>query len=303
MKAMKHWFVCLDLSKIDDIIIGYLEFLSEIYTPATISFLHVIESDELKEDLSELFPEVDRDTAVEETIRNDFNERIGSSFEGTDIETRMIIKQGRPVDEIIQLLSAMDPDLLVMGNKSGYTGEGIMPKRILKYVPSSILFIPETCRYSLDRMLVLTDFSEASARGITLAESLSESGAGDIVAQHIYRYPSHFFPYMPTEGDQEKLQRWAANKESAFREDMGVRKDLPITLTLHREGTLAESVYDEVVRSKADMIITVSKSDKKISSLLRRNFNDRIVNYSFGVPLLIYKNKKKHRKYLDSLLA
>ncbi|SMO49865.1 universal stress protein [Gracilimonas mengyeensis] len=302
MKNLEHWFICLDLSKMDDILIGYINFLTSVVKPKTISFFHVVESGSVADEMVELFPDIESEDDFEDVIRKEISDKISSNFESLDdIETRVIIKEGRPTDEIIELMNSMDPDLLVMGKKTGYKGEGVIARRIVKYVPSSILFVPENSRYAINTILTPVDYSEQSANAIKTSLELVSSQDGKVRAQHIFKYPSHFFPYMPSDEEKAKLRNHLEEKESEFKEEYDIPAEVDFSLTLHKEGRMGDDVYDEAVRNQADLIVVGAKSGKKITSILRDDFTDKMTYYSFGIPLLVVKNKDKHRKFLSSL--
>lgn len=301
MKKFEHWFVCLDLSKMDDILIGYTHFLASVIKPKTISFLHVIESGAVAQEMVELFPELENNEDFEDVIRKELNNKIDAQFEDSPVETRLIIKKGRPTDEIIEMMNTMDPDLLMMGKKTGYVGEGIIARRIVKYVPASILFVPENSRYSINTVLAPVDFSEQSANAVKIASTMMEVNNGSVRAQHIFKYPTHFFPYMPTDEEKDKINKHIQEQKEEFISEYNIPEDVDFTLTLHKEGRIGDEVYDEAVRNQADLIIVGAKSSKKITSILRDDFTDKMTYYSFGIPLLIVKNKERHQKFLKSL--
>lgn len=303
MKNFDHWFVCLDLSKMDDILIGYTNFLTSVIEPKTISFLHVVESGNVAKEMAKLFPNIESDQDFEDVIRDELNEKVNDHFGDTDIEIRLIVKEGRPTDQIIELMNSIDPDLLLMGKKTGYVGEGVIARRIVKYVPSSILFVPETSRYAMNTILTPVDFSSQSANAVKLARNLVEPQKGSVQAQHIFKYPSHFFPYMPSEDEKDKIRNHIKDQKEEFISEFELPDDVKFTLTLHKEGRIGDEVYDEAVRNQADLIIVGSKSDKKITSILRDDFTDKMTYYSFGIPLLIVKNKEKHQKFLKTLFS
>lgn len=303
MKNFDHWFVCLDLSKMDDILIGYTHFLTSVIEPKTISFLHVIESGNVAQEMADLFPDIDTTEDFEDVIRKELNEKVNRHFGNADIEIRVIIKEGRPTDQIIELMNSMDPDLLLMGKKTGYVGEGVIARRIVKYVPASILFVPETSRYAMNNILAPVDFSKESAHSLMLARHFTNSSNGSVIAQHIFKYPSHFFPYMPSDEEKDTIKNHLEEKRDQFISENEIPDDIDFTLTLHKEGRLGDDVYDEVVRNQSDLIVVGAKSSKKITSILRDDFTDKMTYYSFGIPLLIVKNKEKHQKFLKSLFS
>jgi nucleotide-binding universal stress UspA family protein len=198
-------------------------------------------------------------------------------------------------------MKAMDPDLLMMGKKTGYVGEGVIARRIVKYVPASILFVPENSRYAMDTILAPVDFSEQSANAVSLSRDLVKENNGKVRAQHIFKYPSHFFPYMPSDEEKKKIREHIEEQKTNFIDEFDISEEVNFTLTLHKEGRLADEVYDEAVRNQADLIVVGAKSTKKITSILRDDFTDKMTYYSFGIPLLIVKNKERHQKFLKSL--
>lgn len=298
MKNFNHWLACLDLSKMDEILVGYSSFLSTVKEPKTLTFMHVIESGPTAMNIVEQFPEIETKEEFEQIIRDELNEKIDEHFSDSSIETRLIIKEGKPTDQIIQVVNSLEPDLLIMGKKVGYTGEGIIPKRIIKYVPTSLLFIPENCRYSLDSALVPVDFSKQSANGLETARYFVNDGL--VTAQHIYEYRAQFFPYMLSEEEKQKTDIDISRKKEKFAQEYKIPDDTNFVLTRRKQGRLADYVYEQSISQQADIIIIGSKI-KKLPNLIRHDFTDKMVNYSFGIPLLIQKNKEKYTEFLKSI--
>lgn len=298
MNNFNHWLACLDLSKMDEILVGYSSFLSSVKEPKTITFLHVIESGPTAMNIIDQFPEIETKEEFEEIIRNELNEKIEEHFSDSSIEIRLIIKEGKPTDQIIQVVNSLEPDLLIMGKKVGYSGEGVIPKRILKYVPTSILFVPENCRYSLKSALVPVDFSEQSAKGLETARHFVKDGT--ITAQHIYEYRAQFFPYMLTDEEKQEIDNEISQKKNKFTQEFDISGDIDFVLTRRNQGRLADCVYEQVISRQADIIIVGSKT-KKLPNLIRHDFTDKMVGYAFGVPLLIQKNKEKYTEFLKSI--
>jgi len=302
MENSKHWLICLDLSKMDDVLIGYARFLAKKINPATITFMHIVDSGPTSREIIDQFPEISSKEKLDEIIRGELNDRIYAHFDDTDAEIRLLVKEGRPTNKIIEIDKGLEPDLLIMGKKVGYIGEGVIPKRILKYVPTSILFVPENARYHLDNVLVPVDFSEQSANGLKTALDLTDESNGNVFAQHIYEYRAQFFPYMLSDEEKEKIKKEVEKKKQEFIDKYNLPDNVEFTLTKHSEGRQADYVYEETINKQADLIVIGSKS-KKFAAMLRHDFTERMANYAFGVPLLILKNKEKHSKILDSIFG
>ncbi len=304
MERYENWFVCLDLSNMDDILVGYSNFLTTELKPKKITFLHVIKSQKVAKEMIDLFPEIKNQEDVESAIRKELKEKIDSFFTNKKVETELLIKNGRPTDVIIETVKELKPDLTLMGKKSGYIGRGVIPRRIMKYIPSSILFVPETSRYQLKKVIVPVDFSDQSAKAVQIARELAEDKGGAVTAQHIYNYPPRFFPYIvPEEEDEKKMDDYLKGKRDEFIEKHSIPDEVEFVFSLNTEGSKMDQLYDQIVHDQADMIVAASKSDKKITSIMREDFTDQMAYYRFGVPLLIIKDKEKHQKFLKSLFG
>ncbi len=302
MNNSKHWLVCLDLSKMDDVLIGYTKFLAKKIEPETITFLHIVDSGPTSREIIDQFPEISSKEEFDEIIRGELNDRIFAHFDDADAEIRLLVKEGRPTNKIIEIDKSIEPDLLIMGKKVGYIGEGVIPKRVLKYVPTSILFIPENARYQLNNVLAPVDFSEQSANGVKAALELTDEGGGNVYAQHIFEYRAQFFPYMLSEEEKRKINNEVENKKEEFIDKYNLPDNVEFILSKLSEGRHADYVYEESINKQADLIVIGSKS-KKLPALLRHDFTERMANYAFGLPLLILKNKEKHLAMLKSIFG
>lgn len=303
MKRLEDWFVCLDLTSMDDILIGYADFLTSEIKPNKITFIHVIKSTEVADDMVQLFPELETKEDFDKVIRKELQQKIDNYFADSKVETELVIETGRPTDEIVDKMNSINPDVTIMGKKAGYTGKGVIPRKIMKYVSSSILFVPEAARYQLAKALVPTDFSEQSAKAIHMAHELTEENNGYVIAQHVYNYPAQFFPYIPEDDDEEKMNQYLKKKKEEFVEKYSIPKNIEFAFSLNVEGSKMDQIYDLVIKEQIDMIVGVSKADKGITSVFREDFTDKMAYFRFGVPLFIKKDKKKHQKFLKSLFG
>ena len=299
MNTSKHWLVCLDLTKMDEIIVGYTSFLTTLTKPDTITFLHVIDSGPTAMEIIEQFPEVGNKKEFEEIVRNEMEEEVGRHFSDSSININFDIQEGKPTTQIIDDVNRLKPDLLIVGKKVGYMGEGVMPKRILKYVPASILFVPENCRYSLDKILVPVDFSEQSANALKKSLELVKEHGGEVIAQHVYEYRAQFFPYMLADDEKDEFDQEVEKKKDKFVEKYGIPPEVKFAMTVHSSGKLADTVYEQSISEQADLI-TLATKVKKLPIFIQHDFTDKMVNYAFGIPILVLKNEEKYRKFLSS---
>lgn len=304
MLSLKKWVVCLDLSNMDDAVISYLDFFSNIYKPESIEFLHVVQSYNIFSELVEEFPELESEEELNKAITDRLREKVEENFHHDGITINYRIQKGSATNNIIKMMEKEVPDLLVMGKKGSYKGQGVLAARIAKYVPCSILFVPELARPNLENITVPIDFSEQSELAASFALELVKPAKGDVVAQHIYKEESQFFPYMPDKAALKKQEEELRKKKEAFLKKIKDVKgtDLSVEITLHEDGKYSDDIYDLAVSNNTDMILVFSKARKNLMSMISDKLPDLMVNYYFGVPLLIVKNKERNKKFFQNFI-
>jgi len=302
MEKSKSWLVSLDLTNMDDLLLGYTSFLASKLNPEKITFLHILESANIPEDIEELFPEIEETRDLSSVIREDLEEKISSAFKGFE-STRLVLDEGDPTNVIISQIKKQHPDLLIMGKKEKFKGEGVLSKKIVRYVPGSVLFVPESVRYQLDQILTPFNFNDHSAAAIRFSGIIANTAGANVLLQHVYDYPAQFFPYLPSEKFEEKMSNQLHDKFDGFKKEKDLSEKSEVAFTLNKQDRIQNKIYDKSIQIQADLIVVGSKSKRSVASFLHEDLSDKIVNYSFGIPLLVYKDKSKNKGLLDSLLG
>ncbi len=296
--TMKKWVVCLDMTKMDKVVIEYIDYFAGQVKPESIQFLHVVESYDLFRDLIEEFPDLETEEDLQELLINQINDLIAGNFTHKDVKIDTAIRKGSATNQIIDLMEDVSPDLLVMGKKTGYKGDGVLARRIVKYVPCSILFVPETAKRNMQNITVPIDFSEQSDEATKVALKLVKPAGGQVIAQHLFDYPKQFFPYMPDKKTIKEMNDNLAEEKKKFLERIKTpgNTDLEVELTLHQDGKMSDDIYDLCISNHTDLIVVFSKARQNLFAMVKDKLPERMVNYPFGIPLLILKNKSRNRK-------
>lgn len=302
MEKSKSWLVSLDLTNMDDLLLGYTSFLASKLNPEKITFLHILESANISKEMQELFPEIEDPEDLSSVIREELEEKISTAFENFE-STKLVLDEGDPTNVIINQIKKQNPDLLVLGKKEKYKGEGILSKKIVRYVPGSVLFVPESARYQLYQILTPFNFNDHSAAAIRFSEDVANETEANVQVQHVFDYPAQFFPYLPSKEFEEKMSKQLKEKYNKFKKEKGISEETEVTFTLNKQDRIQNKIYDQSIRIQADLIVVGSKSKRTVASLLHEDLSDKIVNYGFGIPLLIYKDESQNKSLLDSLIG
>jgi nucleotide-binding universal stress UspA family protein len=252
--------------------------------------------------MQELFPEIEDPEDLSSVIKQELEEKISSAFKNFE-STQLVLDEGDPTNAIIKQIKKQNPDLLVLGKKEKFKGEGILSKKIVRYVPGSVLFVPESSRYQLHQILTPFNFNDHSAAAIRFSEDLANRTDANVLLQHVYDYPAQFFPFLPSNEFEEKMSKQLKEKFDEFKKEKGFTEDTEVVFTLNKQDRIQNKIYDQSIQVQADLIVVGSKSKRTMASFLHEDLSDKIVNYGFGVPLLVYKDKSKNKGMLDSLLG
>lgn len=299
MKSLNNWLLTLDLTDIDNLLLGYANFLADKLKPGKITFLHIFESSPLTEEMQELFQDSDQQKDLHSIVRKELEEKIDAVFPD-DIQTKLVLQKGNPTKHIFDYIENQKPDLLFLGKKEKYKGEGIFSKKIVRYVPCSVIFVPESVRYQLKQLLVPFNFNDHSAQAINFGQNLAEVFDADVQLQHVYQYPKQFFPYMPSEDIEEKMREQVEKKMSEFKKEYSIG-EAEVIFTLNKQEKLQDKIYSQITKSQTDLIVVGSESKKNIASFLKEDLSDKVINYSFGIPVFIYKEQTRHNRLFESL--
>ncbi len=300
MDNLQNWLVSLDLTNMDALLLGYTSFLAKKIKPESITFLHILEAPDITDELKEMFPELEAKTDVGELIREELQEKIDSEFKDS-VKTNLVLGKGDPTRSIISELKKLNPDLLVLGKKERFKGEGILSKKITRYVPCPVLFVPESVRYHLEEILVPFNFNDHSAAGIRFAESFADATDARLNLQHVYEYPAQFFPFLPSNEFEQKMEKQLNDEFAGFKKKQNISLNEEPVFTLNKQDKQPAKIYDHAIRIKCDLIIAGTRTKTNLASFLEEDLSDKLVNYNFGIPLMIYKDKKKNRGLLESL--
>jgi len=301
MDNMQNWLVSLDLTSMDELLLGYTSYLAKKLKPESITFLHILEAPEITDELREIFPELEEQVDINKVIEDELAEKIDSEFKDS-VKTNLVLGKGDPTGAIIRELKKLNPDLLVLGKKERFKGEGVLSKKITRYVPCPVLFVPESVRYHLEHILVPFNFNDHSAAGIRFASSLAPAMGSRLSLQHVYNYPVQFFPFLPSDEFEQKMEKQLNEKFAEFKKQQNIPVNDDPVFTLNKQEKQPDKIYDHAIRIKCDLIVAGARNKTNLSSFLEEDLSDKLINYNFGIPLMVYKDKKRNRGILDTLL-
>lgn len=167
MKKLNRIGIALDLSNQDDQILSFVSYISRAMAPELLVGMHVVPVWEIgdflkidiKHPLQPVAPALGR-------IHESLEKEVSSHEWHPNTRKKISVTEGRPHRQIENLIKEEEIELLAVGQKFVSSGSGITSKRLVRHVPSDLLFVPRLDHIQVEKILVAIDFSVHSSRAL-----------------------------------------------------------------------------------------------------------------------------------------
>lgn len=285
MTEIKNILVALDLSDIDDTLIDYTSFISDLLGAEKVYFVHNIK----KYEISELFKEELKDLNLDKIIGDELDEKITSTFK-SDTAWEVLISEDPYTESLINYIShKYSIDLAILGNKPSDKGSGVVSSKLLRMLKCDLLSIPPTAQPEINNIWVGTDFSKPSQVAFHRGVKLKELTSAYINLVHVFNVPVQFTPYLVKEEVAPKIETHIREKAAKFLKKLNYENESGLKIYPGRDTSVGEKLLVEAKKDKADMLILSDKGSNAVSALLVGSVTDEIFNQQLPAPLWITK--------------
>ena len=286
MKPVKNILVGLDLSSIDDQLIAYSSFFSEMIDVEKVYFVHNIKRYEISELLEKEIENID----LEEVITEELREKIDQHFT-SEIEWDILISDDPYTESLISyIVNKYSIDLLILGNKNNESGSGILAFKLLRTIRCQFLWVPSNFKPKMDKIWVGTDFSNASKKCFVFTNYLESKGPLDVKAVHVYSLPIHFSPYVNNSKIEPKLDSYVDKKFDNFLKKVDYSGSVQSFKILGREANIASKLKKEAYKNDVDLLVVADKGSNTFSNLTLGSVTEDLFNRELRIPLLVVKD-------------
>jgi len=222
-----------------------------------------------------------------------------------DVAVENIVLSGGPYYEICKTAGALGIDLIVMSTH-GHTGLkhallGSTTERVVRDAPCPVLTVREPflpirfpddtpCRFK--RILVPTDFSEASADGIRHAAWFARLCHGGITLLHVVESPNYpAWGYAHLSLRDQKLKKKAYKKLEAL---SGELPPDPAVVVAVKSGDAALEIIEAAKEEKADLIVIATHGHTGLKRMLLGSVTEKVVRLAI-CPVLVVRRNERNR--------
>lgn len=286
MKSIKNVLVGLDLSSIDEQLIKYSSFFSELAEVEKVYFVHNIKRYEISEILEKELEDID----LEELITEELKETIDKNFKA-DVEWQVLISDDPYTESLISyIVNKYSIDLLVLGNKNNESGSGILGFKLLRTIRCQFLWVPSRSNIKMDKIWIGTDFSSASKKCFSFSSYLETKKSIQIEAVHVYSLPIHFSPYVNNSKIEPKMNSYIDKKLDNFLKKVDYTGKVQKFKILGREANVASKLKKEAYKNNVDLLIVADKGSNTFSNLTLGSVTEDLFNRELKIPLLVVKD-------------
>ncbi len=301
MDRYKRLLVGLTGADRDKGTIEYAALVSRMAKLEKIYFLHVADSLEVPASIREAYPDMLEPVAehLTEQMREMVEERFSSLPE---IEVDFEVIEGTPLVEILRLTRQKEIDLILVGKTKEHQQSGMLPEKLARKAPCSVLVVPEGTQPEISKILVPVDFSEHSADAMDVAIAFISAGTGsELVCAHAYQA---YEPYQAYQGygvvDDENMRAGVEQEYQAFIKGLDLMGCSVVPLFLTSDNP-SRSLAAAIKEQQSDFVVVGARGRTAAAALVLGSITERLIA-STTLPLIAVKKKGTGLSLLNALL-
>ncbi len=303
MFKFENLLFCLDLTEMDESLIRYANYVVETFKPSSVTFIHVVDTYEIPEEIAGTITDSDR--PLKDLLKEEVDEKVQEHYKHTDtLEPIVVVEEGLTVEKIVKYARKHKTDLAIMGKKVGYVGEGGVVKKIIGLIPSAVLLISETSPYRYSRIMVRTNFANPSVIALQMAKYLQGVTGASIEFHNVYKLPYNYFPEQTAQAGQKlkkQLEPYMNKQYSKFVKKYKLPDDIPFDYTVDVKGDEAQSLYNYAVRNQVDLLITGTRLKSQLANIIMDSTSEKLAGVEKNVPVMIVKDVKEFVGFFKAL--
>lgn len=304
MEKLDHILVCLDLTEMDDFLIRYTNFLVAETQAQQVSFLHLMQTYDLPQEILSEFPDFKK--PISKVVKEELEDKVSESFEpSSGIQVDVHVLEGIKSDTLLQFTRDQKINLTIFGKKVGYEGTGALARRVMPLTPSSTLLVSETVIPKIEKILVRTDFSKMSEITMKTAVSLGNLLGAELLALNAFKLPVSHFPQYSDDDEKRLQQKMSRHGEKEYAKFMKRLKldpvTIPCTFAYDKNYDEAQLLYHHGIINQADLIVIGSKIKSEFANVILDRTSEDLADVEKNIPVLIVKDRKQTLGFLEAL--
>lgn len=286
MSTLKKIGLFIDLSDMDELLLQYIQKLDEVFDFEQLTLIHFVALEEISKEIGDMLPYLDK--SLNEILEEEAFEKVETVFGERKSSIHVKIYSGGQLDQLIDWVDAQKFDLVILGKKSIHGGTGVFSSKVVRLTSLNTLFIPETSKASIHKIILPLDFSKYSENLASLVISLTKHTGAVVLPVHVLKVGMQYFPYIRKLSEfQEALEKKAISNYIKLKKKTGLEVDMEIIKG--EDKPVGRSIYDYAIRKGADLIVLGNKGKSDDDTLLIGSVAEQLIAPDKHLPVLIVK--------------
>ena len=306
MYRYKRLLIGLTGTDRDKATVQYASMVSRMARSERAYFAHVIKSLDIPEDIRREYPQLLE--PVGDYVRDRMSATAAAHLScHPEMKAIFDVLEGAPLTQMLRLTQQKEIDLVLIGKTKEHQSSGMLPEKLARKAPCSVLIVPEDSEPRIRRILVAVDFSEHSSDALEVAVAFASAGSSpEILCVHIYDNPTCYMqPAEISTGIYENLA--AISQEHAQRHFRNLLdhcdwKDCLVRPLFLEAGRPWQAIADVAEKECADLIVVGARGRTTAAALVLGSVTERLIGET-AIPLLAVKKKGTGLRLLDVLLG
>jgi nucleotide-binding universal stress UspA family protein len=297
---IRQAFVALELGATDGPILDYLNFLTNEVPTSAAYFLHVLPKFDLFNTMFEQGGEslISNFELNDEVIRRMSHEIKENLTKRNAIYVEFDVKEGDPLEELLEDAEEVNADLAVIGQKTGAARHGILAKNLARKTKCNALIVPDSAKPQLKKIMVPVDFSLDSVKALQTAIRLNAqlSEPAEIVCVNVYEMPNlSIYKIQKTQEQFKKMieaDRQAAFKNFLEKYAADASSSISTVLLEKQRPGIANYLYDYATDNAIDLVVIGAQGHSNVELMLLGSVTEKFLALNEEKPTLVVKRDR-----------
>lgn len=304
MEPIKKIMVLLDMSAMDETLLKYAAYISDIEKAATVYFVNIVRNISLPEDIKKEFPDLEKKALAE---RKSLIKKKVKELYHTErpVEVKYHIGSGPHLKTSLIFAEKESIDLIMIGQKKITAGTGVLAQRLARRSSCNLLIIPEGTEAKIEKLLVPVDFSFYCKLALEQAIYISQmhDKEVEITCQNVFNVPVGYHYTGKSYSEFTEIMKKNAQKNyKQFIKDIDVNgAKIKTVYSLDTNDNLASDIHDLAKKLTADITIIGAKGRTAAAALFLGSLSEKLINGQMNKPLMVVRPKGKNVGLLESL--
>ena len=278
--------VFMDFSDMDEIVLKQLVEIGANWNVGEICLTHYIELQEITDDFSSQFPELDK--PLEEILQEELKEKAEAAGLNKDRFTIKIHSKGGK-EELMAWVNNSKYDFCILGKKVIQPGSGVFAAKVARFIDKSILFTTETSRTRFEKILLTVDFSGHSKKAVKFLNQLIPHESAEFKLFHAFQVPSVYFPFVKKYSEKLMLEeRKKAEKAlEHFRKKYTRVAKENAEVQYVGESSVDKVIYNYARTQQIELMVMGIKGKSDEEDLLIGSVAEKLILSDKQIPVLL----------------